>query len=214
MDRAEAFEQVAAQAQRGATVEELMPLACDLCDQVYPDSTWEQIRTIDWVMSTKQSHQWLAALLASEPPGANITGFWFGIFNPIYADPQPADSTLSESATSDFYIQGSACYPANDWIFDHAWRPAERYAHSFGQDRIYRLAVNQVQGEVLSIADYVLTFAHAAGMVNTLIQSVDRNLWLGSVQRRGIAVGHDEGDAIFLGDLGRAGLDRGGAGWI
>jgi hypothetical protein len=214
MDRAEAFEQVAAQAQRGASVEELMPRACDLCDQVYPDSIWEQIRAIDWAMSRKQSHQWLEALLVSEPPGANITGFWFGIFNPIYADPPPADSNLSESATSDFYIQGSATYPVNDWVFDRAWRPAERYAHSFGQDQIYRLAFNQIEDEVLSIADYVLTFAHAAGMVNTLIESVDRSLWLGSVQRRGIAVGHDAGDAIFLGDLVRAGFDRGGAGWI
>jgi hypothetical protein len=214
MDRAEAFSQVAARAEQGAKVEELMSLACDHCQQVLPHSTWEQVREIDWAKSTAESTHWLGTLLAAQPPGANITGFWFGVFNPIYDDSSPGETGLRRAGTSDFYIQGSAGYPKNDWIFDDSWKPTGRYAHSFGQERIYRIATGQVDEEVLSIADYILTFAHAAGMVNTLIDRVDRKLWLGPVPRRGIAVGHDSGDAIFLGALAQTGLDRTGAGWI
>ena len=214
MDRAEAFRQVAARAEQGANVEELMSVACDQCQQVLPHSAWERVRQVDWAKSMEESTQWLGTLLAAEPPGANITGFWFGIFNPIYGDPRLGETDLGRVGTSDLYIQGSAGYPENDWIFDDSWKPTGRYANSFGQDRIYRIASGQVDEEVLSIADYVLTFAHAAGMVNTLIDRVDRNLWLGPVPRRGIAVGHDSGDAIFLGALVQTGLDRTGAGWI
>jgi hypothetical protein len=214
MDRVEAFTRVAADAQRGATLEELMPVACDLCQELLPDPVWEQVRVIDWATSSAQSREWLAALLGAEPPGKSITGFWFGIFNPIYADPPPSVADLSKVATSDFYIQGSATYPEDDWVFDRSWLPDGRYAHSHAQNQIYRIAAGSVGDEVLRIADYVLTFAHASGTVNSLIDRIDRKLTLGPAPVRAVAVGHDSGDAIFLGVVGRAGIDRTKAGWI
>ncbi len=214
MDQVEAFGQVATRAQRGEGVEDLVPFACDLCQDVLPNPAWAQVRAIDWAASSEQSVRWLATLLATEPPGVRITGFWFGIFNPIYGDSARAGSDLLRQATSDFYIQGSTTYPDTEWLFDDTWQPDGRYAHSEAQDRIYRIASEQVEDEVLPIADYVLTFAHAAGTVNTLIDRVNQKLWLGLVAERGIAVGHDSGDGIFLGVLGPGGINRTGAGWI
>ena len=116
-------------------------------------------------------------------------------------------------AGSDFYIAGSAHYPSDDWISDHDWEPAGRFAHSPAQADMYQLAATE-GSEVLAVVDYVLTFAHAAATVNDLIVQTESSLFLGGSQRRGIAVGHDSGDALLLGELTARGFDRSGSDWI
>jgi hypothetical protein len=123
-----------------------------------------------------------------------------------------ATVVLPGRGVSDLYIAGSAHYPSDDWVSDQDWEPTGRYAHSPAQAEMYRLAAEG--SEVLGIVDYVLTFAHAAATVNDSIDQTESDLSLGGAQRRGIAVGHDSGDALLLGELTARGLDRSASDWI
>ena len=115
--------------------------------------------------------------------------------------------------TSDFYVTGSATYPSEDWLFSDEWKPSGRYAHSASQGQIYHLA--QPDGpETLALADYLMTFAHAGASVNILLANLDRRALLGGAERRGFGVGHDSGDAIFLGELSASGFDRSASDWF
>lgn len=203
MDRYEAMQAVAASLKTGAGVQEVVRRAIALCKQVEPAAEWDRYAHIDWKRDSQHARDWLGSLLRDDPPGPTITAFWFGLFNPL-VDGQPL---------SDFYIVGSAHYPSDDWITDQDWAPAGRYAHSPAQAEMYRLA-EKGGSEVLAVVDYVLTFAHAAATVNDLIAQTESHLLLGDAQRRGFAVGHDSGDALFLGELGERGLDRSASDWI
>ena len=197
------MQSVAASVKTGAGVKQVVHQAVALCRQVAPHVGWDRYTNLDWDQDSRQARDWLGALLREDPPDPTISGFWFGLFNPI----------VQGQASSDFYIVGSAQYPSDDWTSDQGWQPAGRYAHSPAQAEIYRLA--EADGsDVLAVVDYVLTFAHAAATVNDLIAGTDPDLFLGAAQRRGIAVGHDSGDAFFLCELNARGFDRSAADWI
>jgi hypothetical protein len=78
---------------------------------------------------------------------------------------------------------------------------------------MYRLAERDGPSAV-AVVDYVLTFAHAAATVNDLIAEIDSSRLLSGAERRGVAVGHDSGDALFLGELNSGGFDRSDSDWI
>ena len=203
MDRADAIRAVAEMVKGGAGVAEIMPKAIDLCQEIEASESWRQVRAIDWTGSLVESQIWFTGLLGASPPPPSITGFWFGIFNPIRTD----------EPLSDFYVLGSAKYPEEEWFFEQDWRPEARYATSQAQAEIYRRGLAG-GAEVGSIADYVLTFAHAAATVNDLVSTTDRGLLLGGSAVKGIAVGHDSGDALFLGEVTAQGVDRSKSDWV
>jgi hypothetical protein len=184
----------------GASV--VVPAAIELCKPVAVSETWDRIASVGWASDREHCRRWFVALLAAEPPVQAINGFWFGIFNPVRAG----------EAASDFYVTGSQTFPSDDWLFDTAWRPVGRYAQSPAQALIYRLGA-EGGDDVLAVADYVLTFAHAAGTVNDFIEDLGKLLH-GGASSRAVAVGHDSGDAMFLGTLTAAGMDRSSADWI
>jgi hypothetical protein len=203
VDRYEAIQSVAASVKTGAGVNEVVRQAVAVCAEVVPQARWDEFANLDWRLDARQARDWLGSLLRNEPSEPTITGFWFGLFNPI----------VNGQPTSDFYIAGSTHYPSDDWISDHDWEPTGRYAHSPAQAEMHRLAATE-GSEVLAVVDYVLTFAHAAATVNDLIAETESHLLLGGAQRRGIAVGHDSGDALFLGELTARGFDRSASDWI
>lgn len=177
--------------------------AIDLCRSVWNGGVWDQIAALDWEADRRHCRLWLRRLLESEPPGPSITGFWFGIFNPV----------RDGVAASDLYITGSNSYPSDDWLFESTWEPAGRYAVSPLLTTIHRLAAGS-DAEALGVADYVLTFAHAGSAVNDFVDHLDREVMVGGAAARGIAIGHDSGDGLFLGELTPSGMDRSRASWI
>lgn len=203
MDRYEVMQSVAASAKAGAGVTRVMPQAIDLCRQIESEARWDLYTEYDWRQDAQHCRNWLAELLLDDAPGSAITGFWFGIFNPM----------RQGRPRSDFYVTGSAHYPSVDWVFSQDWQPSGRYAHSPGQAALYRLAESEGPN-IVAIVDYVLTFAHAAATVNDLIVEIDSSRLLDGAERRGIAVGHDSGDALFLGELNSGGFDRSVSDWI
>jgi hypothetical protein len=197
VERADAMRTVVELARRGSDASVLMTTAIGLCRNISAAAVWEQIAAIDWDADREHCRRWILALLDVETPGPSITGLWFGIFNPV------RDGHIG----SDFYVMGSSSYPSDDWMLESAWTPARRYAHSPAQAEIYRLAA-QGGADALAVADYILTFAHAASRVNDFVGHLDRALMLGGAAARGVAVGHDSGDAVFLGELTSTGMDR------
>ena len=197
------MQSVAASLKLGAGVSALVPQALELCRQLEPNGSWDAYKDLNWSEDARHCREWFERLLQDSTPGPAITGFWFGIFNPV----------RQGHAASDFYVTGSAQYPSDDWMFSQDWEPIGRYAYSPIQAAIYRLAESS-RPDVLAVADYILTFAHAAATVNDLIQVIESSPWLGGSERRGVAVGHDSGDALFLGELSPQGLDRSAADWV
>lgn len=194
---------VAALVKTGAGVQGVVPYAIAICREVQPEAEWDRYAHLDWQGDIGRARDWFGSLLRDDPPGPTITGFWFGIFNPL-VDGLPA---------SDYYIVGSAHYPSDDWITDQDWEPVGRYAHSPAQAAMYQLAERDGP-DVLAVVDYVLTFAHAAATVNDLMAQTELHLVLGKSLRKGFAVGHDSGDALFLGELNALGFDRSASDWI
>lgn len=203
MERDEAMQSVAASLKVGAGVSTLVPQALELCRQLEPHGSWDAYKDLNWSEDARHCRDWFERLLQDSTPGPAITGFWFGIFNPV----------RQGHAASDFYVTGSAQYPSDDWIFSQDWEPIGRYAYSPAQSAIYGLA-DSSSPHVLAVVDYILTFAHAAATVNDLMHDIESSLWLGGSERRGVAVGHDSGDALFLGELSPQGLDRSAADWV
>lgn len=197
VDRADAMRTVVELARRGSDPSVLMTTAIDLCRNISDGRAWEQIAAIDWDADREHCRKWIRAVLEAETPGPSITGLWFGIFNPV------RDGQVS----SDFYVTGSSSYPSDDWMLESAWTPTRRYAQSPAQAEIYRLAA-QGGADTLAIADDVLTFAHAATQVNDFVMHSSRSVMLGAAAGRGVAVGHDSGAAVFLGELTSTGMDR------
>ena len=197
VDRAGAMRTVVELARRGSAASVLMTTAIDLCRSISDGAVWEQIAAIDWNSDREHCRRWILALLDAETPGPSITGLWFGIFNPM------RDGNVG----SDFYLTGSSSYPSDDWMLESAWTPTRRYAQSPAQAEIYRLAAHG-GADALAVADYILTFAHAASRVNDFVEHLDQALMLGGAAARGVAVGHDSGDAVFLGELTSTGMDR------
>jgi len=199
VDRADAMRTVVELTRRGSNASFLMTTAIDLCRSISSAPVWEQIAAIDWDADREHCRKWILALLDAETPGPSITGLWFGIFNPV------RDGDVG----SDFYITGSSSYPSDDWMLESAWTPTGRYAQSPAQAQIYQFAA-QGGGDALALADYILTFAHAAGRVNDFVEHSTKALMLGGALARGIAVGHDSGDGVFLGELTSNGMNRSG----
>jgi len=94
-------------------------------EEIEASESWQRVRSIDWTADQVQSLTWFAGLLAATPPPRSITGYWFGIFNPVRND----------EPLSDFYIMGSAKYPDEEWFFEQDWRPQGRYATSSAKPR-------------------------------------------------------------------------------
>lgn len=175
------------------------------CADAVPDPAWATIERIDLGASWQREQQWFVDLLRSDPPGPEVTGLWFGVFNAEYDD---------GIVVSDFYVAGSPTFGADpEWMCSLDWWPDGRYATSEAQAQIYRIASTSA-GSVLEIADYVLTFTHAALTARRLVElpeAVDR---LAAGRTLGVGVGHDSGDAILIGEITSTGFERGDCDWI
>ena len=175
------------------------------CAAEVDDPAWEAIAAIDFEGAWQRDERWFDDLIAAEPPDLAVTGLWFGVFNPVYVD---------DVAVSDFYAAGSTHFGSNpEWMCHLDWWPDGRYAHSKAQEEIYRLG-SQGSADAEHLADYVVTFAHAALTVRRLVERPGAIKALARDPGLAIAVGHDSGDGILLGTLTTTEFERGACDWI
>ncbi len=63
-----------------------MNLWIDYCEELQPGKVWSRLRKLDFETDFDRLTLWLTKLLLSEPPGREINGLWFGLFNPVDDD--------------------------------------------------------------------------------------------------------------------------------
>jgi hypothetical protein len=176
------------------------------CAAESADPAWGPVAEIDFERIWETDRVWFDGLVRDEPPGDAINGLWFGVFNPVRDDGVVA---------SDFYAAGSSRFGDDpEWMAHLEWWPENRYAHSDAQAQIYELG-SRGSPDTAHLADYVLTFAHAALTARRLLEEPSPAVTtLAALSPLAVAVGHDSGDGVLLGTLTPTGFERGRCDWI
>ena len=187
-----------------------------LCFRLNPHPHWDRFRDLPIEADLDPLAVWLETAFA-HPPDHEISGLWFGLFNPTRDDGEP---------TSDIYVCGSPYDPQDtDWACAVTWKPRGAYAGSTVLDRIYSQAyplhqayahssdeqTNTYNAEIAELltndAEYALCLSYGCLSMRSLINLASPALILGNEAiRRAIFVGFDDGDRICLGLLTHQGL--------
>jgi len=187
----------------GANVTNGMAQLVAYCEQEQPDPRWERLLRLDYAASVSQLADWLTDVLTTEPPGADINGYWFGLYNPMLDDGGDG---------CQLYISGSTTYTPHDRTGDWAtweadsYKPDKRYADPTMLTILFRMTSPLVPGSINSeVGEYVLCLGYAALAVAYLCQTLPPAVWLGDRDERAVALGYDSGDCWVLGTMLRSG---------
>ena len=157
-----------------------------------PDAAWFETGKVDFEDDARNLEAWVARVLVTEPPSANVAAFWFGLLNQAGPDGR---------AFSSLYIAGSETYSPDDdggdWACSPAYLPQQRYAESV----VLRSISGLLEGRGLGLSwlgSYVLPSAYAALAVKKAEYSIPADIWLQGCAVRAIAVGFDSGDFVTL----------------
>ncbi|MFY0524908.1 hypothetical protein ACN28I_17730 [Archangium gephyra] len=199
VNKAAAYDEIQALVRSDCPVAEGMAHVITHCERQHPHPAWKRLSALDVDSDIQHLERWLTHLFQSAPPPPEMTGFWFGLFNPYRGDEPSAD----------LYVAGNP-YDASkgDWPCGPAWFPEGRYAHSQVLSRVYSIAYGNSQGALMNEATYPLNLAFAALSVRTLAQKLDSKLLLAGAQERIFVVGFDSGDEMVLGRLHEGGFDK------
>lgn len=166
------------------------------CTEFQPSSVWPALMKLDFEQDQRDLSAWLRDLLANEPPGTAITGFWFGLFNPYLEDGQP---------TSCLYLAGSQRFDPNrqvvDWHCGPEYFPEGRYSKSVVLTAIYRKVSEN--DDVSALGEYSLCLGYACLVVANWCRGAMREELLAAAEVRGVAVGFDSGDLVMIDVLRR-----------
>lgn len=199
VNKAEAYDEIQVLVRSDCSVADAMEHIITHCERQHPHPDWERIRALDVDRDVQQLERWLTHLFQTEAPPPEMTGFWFGLFNP-YRGGQPS---------SDLYVAANPYDADNgDWPCNPAWFPKGRYAHSQVLASIYSIAYGASEGALMNDASYPLNLAFAALSVRTLAQKLDGSLLLAGSQERTFVVGFDSGDEMVIGKLHPGGFDK------
>src|SRR5262245_15187147 len=108
----------------GSTVSRGMAALITYCEENRPSPVWQEMRKLDFEGELPHLRAWLGDVLASEPPGAEIQAYWFGLFN-----------YLEDGVEScDLYVAGSDHFDPDDlspdWAVNPSYFPEGKYAES------------------------------------------------------------------------------------
>lgn len=187
-DLSEAFDYIERLVNMSPTVSAGMEQLIDYCEVQYPHSVWNSVRSLDFERDTKNLKAWFEHILLSEPPSDEITGFWFGLFNPV----------RDNKTSCALYISGSKKYPNEvDWMVwnEESYLPKDRNANSKVIHKIYRLLADN---NLLGDSEYILCLGYSSFVVHSICNSLDPKVLFGKLKSRTIAVGFDSGDYIIL----------------
>lgn len=178
------------------------------CRDAAPElsSLWDELAALDYVGDLKTLSEWLVGLLGSEPPGPEINGLHFGLFNPS-TDIETDDGR--DVASSQTYLCGSARFdprtPYNGWQCGPEYFPAGRYADSAVLPQInikLALATNEDSfDQVYVLGEPLLGHGYLALVINEWMRGPLKNHLLGAAEFRGVSFGHDSGDLYMAGVL-------------
>jgi len=183
-----AFELIESLVRDRTPIRKGMAVLLDLCNRVIPSTVWEPLLHLDYENDARQWTKWLTDLLESEPPPAEINGFYFGLFNPIRRD---------GTATSCLYLGGSTRFDNTDWSSGLEYCPESRHMFSSILSAIYR-AVNAAEEGISAQGEFTLCLGYASLLVASWCHGTTRTALLGESTLRGVAVGFDAGDLMQI----------------
>jgi hypothetical protein len=164
----------------------------EYCRRKYPAHEWDDLDRLDIDTDYNVLRESLSRTLSSEPPGPEIDGFWFGLFNPVLE---------SGEATCGLYICGSDRFdPADqecEWAVNPVYWPDGRYLESTVLSQIYSIAASGTD-EVASAGEYVLCLGYACLSVARMCKPGELQALMRSRRTRAVAVGFDSGDSIIV----------------
>jgi hypothetical protein len=213
-----AFDRIETLVRNRTAVRRGMATLPDFCNTVLPSPVWKTLLRLDYENDVRRLAEWFRNLLTSEPPPAELNGFWFGLFNPI----------IRRRPTSCLYLTGSKRFDPQqslpEWACGPAYFPEGRYSHSSVLATIYR-AVNEAKEDVGGQGEYTLCLGYSCLAVAEWCRGPMRATLLGDAPLRAVAVGFDSGDALpvdvlrrdgvsSLGDVGEAAQALDEAGWL
>ena len=188
----QAYRKIKELVRKNTPLVEGMHALLDLCQELHPSPRWRKLYHLKFEDDLLNLAFWLEALLTHEPPPKSVTGFWFGLFNPILEDGAP---------TSCLYLAGSERFDAewetSDWACSPAYWPKVRYSDSVIITEIYRTATKRGSG-IGALGEYTLCLGFAALVVAAFCRSPLRDLLLGKAPFREAAVGFDSGDEVLI----------------
>jgi hypothetical protein len=139
-------------------------------------------------------------------PTPGISGFWFGLFDPIYAG--------EEDATRGIYLAGSERFDPqhleDEWPVGPGYFPEHRYFRSrmlemfFAEDRRCHAAGFK---KLASEFNYIFCLVYTGLWLREMMTTTDPVPLLGEREFRGVGFGFDSGDVITLGVLKSRGFE-------
>lgn len=166
----------------------------DYCDRVAPKKKrlWSRLRKLDYDVDFHQLTQWLTKLLRKTPPGPEINGLWFGMYNPI---------GKGGEETCQPYLGGSTGFKprskSNEWVCDLTYFPKGRYANSSILAEVFQ-SVDQGADDIAVLGEAFLGYGYMALTAAKWCHSDVRLQLLGDAPMRAIAIGHDSGPPIRI----------------
>jgi len=164
-------------------------------DRIYPSPAWKLTRELNFGADFSAHKEWLQYLFTSDPPNADVAGYWFGIFFTEYPKYENAClNNLYIGGTSEFVLTDDS----KDWACGtFIWPDREKMdAPELLHEDIFNYSYNN--GIKESDRSYLYLAYHII-LLNELIPSIDPQVWLQNSRYRGAALGFDEGDFVTLG---------------
>jgi hypothetical protein len=109
------------------------------CEREHPHPHWSSLRALNVDGDLQRLREWLQAIMQTMPPPAQVTGLWFGLFNP---------GTDEGGVTADLHVMGAPYSAENhNWIFKDRWgQGSTPHAESAVLHEIYQIAYARAQG--------------------------------------------------------------------
>ena len=160
--------------------------------QPHPD--WALVGALDWSAEVMRLAGWLTTLMSDEPAGAQMTGVYFGLFNPV----------VDGETVADLYVAGAPRDASDpEWccaVASHWW-PKGRYSNSPLLAQIYRLAYQDEGVPLGNDMEYPIVLGFACMAVRELVDRIPGASWLGTAVERWLVIGFDSGDRLQLGRI-------------
>lgn len=176
-------------------ISDSMDRLIDFCESSRPHYDWQRLRELPYD-NLSSLQQWIGRPFRREPPAMQITGLWFGLFNPV----------IGGEPVADLYVCGSTRFNAQDetfdWACDPEWWPESRYARSDILADIYRIAYQE--DGLGNDAEYALCTLYASLAVLRLLSPLPDPFE--PFEGVGVGVGYDGGDGQVLGVLNSDGV--------
>ncbi len=162
-----------------------------------PHPSWQRVAAYDWNSEFEQLTQWATHLLETDPPKKPVTGFYFGLFNPVER----------RRPTAELYLAGFSGEGDEWWFGERSWWPKGRYSGSKALRAMYAEAYRTPAG-LENDLEYPVALTFALLSARALASTTAPTLWLGRQPACRIAAGFDSGDIFEVGRITGKGFRR------